>query len=571
LAAVALGVYFFLLTRDALHGALSPDDLTNIHRAFTDPVSQLVRSNLLFFQTLSFRPLGSAWYRVIFHFAGINPLPYHAVNLVILAANMFLTYAVARRLTASPETGWLTALLACYHRQFNGLYFDTGFIFDVLCYFFYFATFLVYLRARADGRPLGAGALAACCALYICALNSKEMAVTLPLFLAVYEGKKGIRRIFSDGRGVLALGAITLLFVIGRAAGAESLLQNPAYRPAFTWDRLMLTNRSFLGDLFLMINRFTPTRVVLLWSALAAIAWLSRSKALRFAFAFLMLSAAPMAFLEPRAAAQYYIPLLGWALYAAVLLVELSRRLPQPVRAALPAAVMILLYSHYKAMGHNNVQSVTEDGALLRSLSAQMLALHPALPELSRLLFRNETNSEAWDTLLPTVRLTYRDDSIQVDRARRMDHKIYAAELGAYDQVLDYRDGRLVDANRPPDPHLHPQVLEVLHADFSNVTAQHPAQRGEILILKTAALGATDPDIADGQPFPTEPLAQVRYRVGVRLNGALTRTLNSFGWPGAVNTYRVDIRMPEAIQAGTARLELWAREMVASPVQFPVR
>jgi hypothetical protein len=187
-AALALGVYFFRLTRGALHVALSPDDITNIYRAYSYSVSLLLRANLLFFENSPFyRPFASAWYRVIFQFAGINPLPYHAINLAFLAANAFLTYCVARRLSGSRETGWLTALLACYHTRFNGLYFDTGFVFDVLCYFFYFAVFLIYLRIRQDDRYPGAGALAICCVLYICGLNSKEMALTLPLFLGLYE------------------------------------------------------------------------------------------------------------------------------------------------------------------------------------------------------------------------------------------------------------------------------------------------------------------------------------------------------------------------------------------------
>src|SRR5881394_2262048 len=114
-AAVALGVYFFRLTRSSLHLALSPDDITNIYRSVTYPLSLLARVNLLFFETSPFyRPFASAWYRAIFYFAGTNPLPYHVFNLAMLAANAFLTYAVARRLSGSRETGWLAALLACY-------------------------------------------------------------------------------------------------------------------------------------------------------------------------------------------------------------------------------------------------------------------------------------------------------------------------------------------------------------------------------------------------------------------------------------------------------------------------
>src|SRR5579871_668528 len=187
-AALLIAVYFFLLTKDSLRAYFSPDDSMNLYRSWIYPAGQLVKANLLFFETSPFfRPMGSAWYRAIYHFAGFNAVPFHAANLLILAANIFLTYAVARRLSGSVEAGTLTALLGCYHTAFAWLYFDTGYVYDVLCYFFYFSVFLVYLRTRQQNEIPRTGILTACSLLYICALNSKEMAITLPGFLAIYE------------------------------------------------------------------------------------------------------------------------------------------------------------------------------------------------------------------------------------------------------------------------------------------------------------------------------------------------------------------------------------------------
>src|SRR5205085_568762 len=144
----------------------------------------------------------------------------HAIHLFILLANIFLTYAVARRLSDSREVGALAALLGCYHSSFAPLYFDTGYIYDVLCYFFYFAALLIYLRTRQSGREFWGWPLAATAVLYICALNSKEMAVTLPLVIVIYEllYRKAPRR---AARGVLLMAAITLVFIVGRTTGAD--------------------------------------------------------------------------------------------------------------------------------------------------------------------------------------------------------------------------------------------------------------------------------------------------------------------------------------------------------------
>jgi hypothetical protein len=379
------------------------------------------------------------------------------------------------------------------------------------------------------------------------------------------------------------------VFAIGRATGESSLLRNTAYQPVFTWHRFLLTSRMFLGDLFFTPERFPPSLVVPLWVALAAIAWIGKSRTLRFAWLFLMLSALPLAFVEPRGAAQYYVPLFGWALYGAAAAAAVSHWLLLPLRGramlsgermrapVLLTAVSLLMYPFYKAQGHDNVTSVTVDGVVLQSLVAQTLSLYPLLPEGSRLLLLNESDSPAWDTFLAAVRLSYRDHAIKIDRARRMGHVIGDRRLALYDHVLDYREGKLVACKRPPDPRLKPLVLatasgpEIYHTDWSLVTMQSPARRGEVLIVKLAGLGATEPEVSVDQAFPGEPQAAVRYRVGAVITGLRAKTLNAFGWPGAVNTYRVDVRVPEPLQPGVATLRFSVREMMAPPVEFPVR
>src|SRR5579871_1942045 len=147
LGATFIAAYFFSLTHDALHAFFALDDSGNLYRAWYYPLPELFRANLLFFLTSPFnRPMGSAWYRAIFSLAGYNPLPFHIANLAVLTANLWLTYAVSRRLSGSREVGALAALLIAYHPRFAYLYFDTAYIYDVLCYFFYFAALVLYMR-----------------------------------------------------------------------------------------------------------------------------------------------------------------------------------------------------------------------------------------------------------------------------------------------------------------------------------------------------------------------------------------------------------------------------------------
>jgi hypothetical protein len=454
LAGAAIAAYFFLLTHEAVHAYFTPDDMMNLYRSWIYPLKSLVKANLLFFESSPFyRPMGSAWYRTIFYFAGFNPAPFHAVNLAVLAANIFLTYAVARRLSGSAEIGAMAALLGSYHTSFAFLYFDTGFVYDVLCYFFFFSALLVYLRVRQRDQPLNAAALVACSVLYICALGSKEMAVTFPLFLLIYEllyhppKTTAVRWALKEGRGVLATGLITAAFVIGRFIDPNSLARHPAYALVFTWERFMETSRTFVSGLFFDAAWVTPVSIIVLWTAMFAAAWLARSKPLKFAWLFLMLSVAPVAFTAPRGPSQYYLVLFGWVLFAATLLVQVSAYVSRRSNRAvlLFCTTMLFLFANYKALGWSNVWTVKLEGPVIHGTAWQLHQLYPSLPHGTRILFLEDPFGVNYGDMLFITRLSYNDASIVVDRVKTMDHTPDAAELASYDHVIDFKDGRFVE------------------------------------------------------------------------------------------------------------------------------
>jgi hypothetical protein len=111
----------------------------------------------------------------------------------------------------------------------------------------------------------------------------------------------------------------------------------------------------------------------------------------------------------------------------------------------------------------------------------------------------------------------------------------------------------------------------VLHADFSPVTAATPAKAGEVIILKATALGPTRPGVAPGQPFPTDELQEVNSPVDVTVNGQAGSVVNKIGWPGLVDTYRVDFRVPDGIATGTAAIQLTAAWVAGPAVRIAVR
>src|SRR6185436_18273931 len=102
------------------------------------------------------------------------------VRLALLLANTWIFYYLALSLTRSWWLATLATVPIAYHAGLAYLAYSGAFIYDILCGGFYFAALLYYVRLRKKA-PLRIPQLFAFLGLYLCALNSKEMAVTLPV------------------------------------------------------------------------------------------------------------------------------------------------------------------------------------------------------------------------------------------------------------------------------------------------------------------------------------------------------------------------------------------------------
>jgi uncharacterized protein (TIGR03437 family) len=111
----------------------------------------------------------------------------------------------------------------------------------------------------------------------------------------------------------------------------------------------------------------------------------------------------------------------------------------------------------------------------------------------------------------------------------------------------------------------------VFHADFSPVTAARPARAGEVLIVQATGLGPTVPGVDPGQPFPADPRFLVNSPVDVTVNGNPAEVINSIGWPGLADTYRVDFRVPGGTTAGMASIQLTAAWIAGPAVRIAVQ
>ena len=122
-----------------------------------------------------------------------------------------------------------------------------------------------------------------------------------------------------------------------------------------------------------------------------------------------------------------------------------------------------------------------------------------------------------------------------------------------------------------PEVATTPAGPAIFHADFSPVTEAAPAKSGEVLTARATGLGPTRPSVNPGEPFPADRILEVNSPVEVSVNGRSAEVINAIGWPGLLDTYRVDFRLPGGLSAPTAAIQLTAAWISGSEVRIPVQ
>ena len=123
-----------------------------------------------------------------------------------------------------------------------------------------------------------------------------------------------------------------------------------------------------------------------------------------------------------------------------------------------------------------------------------------------------------------------------------------------------------------PEVAITPAGPAVVHAsDFSLVTTAKPAHAGEILTVIASGLGPTRPGVDPGQPFPASPLQTVNSPVEVNVNGSAADVLYAGGYPGAIDAYQVNFRIPDGTAPGVAAVQLTAGFITGTPVKIPLQ
>jgi len=193
-----------------------------------------------------YRPLINMTYLVEYHLWGLRPLGYHLTNVVIHLAVCLLVLWTCSMLYRDWLLSFIAALAFAVHPVHSqSVSFIAGRT-DLLSTFFFLLALALYHRWRQSGRwSTYAGVVGA----FLFALLSKEVAVTLPFVLALYEwafpGAPGERSALARAiRGVGPLVAVLGVFLIVRVFVISDVLltrNGPVFAEALP--RLLTTLR----------------------------------------------------------------------------------------------------------------------------------------------------------------------------------------------------------------------------------------------------------------------------------------------------------------------------------------
>jgi hypothetical protein len=450
-----LALYFIVSSRHGWRAYFTQDDAGNLlamHNYWQHSLLDEIWAALRVVSGMV-RPLGAIFYFTLYKLAGYNPLPFRAVCLTLILANLLLAFALLRRLSGSIAAALFGGIILANHPALLELFYSSGTIYEILCFLFYFLAVWLYLGWRQAGVVPSWRRLAILLALTGLALDSKEMAMTLPGALLLVE-LIYVPKASRSWRGALLTAMLVVPTVLVKALTHNPLSNDPAYAGHSLHGLLeaMRAYQNFLlyGDLFQ--GGLSIAGLLVLWLAMAAAALFLRSRPMIFGGLFLIGSLVPVSLISRRGGYLLYIPLLGWALYIACLFerVFLHHRLSLPIKAAAFAiAAVFVVRLHAAKLAPYAAYTRQEQGDMRRVIDALRKA-HPRLPRGATLLLTDDLLPPilTLDLLAPVA---YGDPTLELERIKMRYQPLAGDDVTHFDYVLG-GGWKLRDIRGPSDP-----------------------------------------------------------------------------------------------------------------------
>lgn len=135
---------------------------------------------------LSYRPVVTLSYFIDYTLWKLNPFGFHLTNTLLHTLNSVLLFFLLKRIFNCQTTSFLTALIFSCHPVLTEAVNAVSYREDLLAATFFIAAFLLYVKTSRDERSFSPAYFASV-ACYLLGVFSKEMAITLPLLIFLYD------------------------------------------------------------------------------------------------------------------------------------------------------------------------------------------------------------------------------------------------------------------------------------------------------------------------------------------------------------------------------------------------
>jgi len=330
----------------------------------------------------SYRPIVTISYFIDYHLWKLSPAGYHVTNLFLHLVNLVLVFALVNYLTKNRKTALLASLLFALHPVNAETVNVISFREDLLVFLFYIASLILYIRSDScSGWKRGYIYVFSLLSFFL-ALFSKEMALTLPFILILYDyyfvfesrAKDILRRFKSCYAGYFIVCAFYLwvrfFIMVNKAGEPAGYAGGTFYSNILTMSRVFARYIQWLffpvnihatlpDDIGLISRSLSDSNVffsIILLSACATIAFrlYRNSRHASFAIFWFFITLAPVANIFPitnyMASRYLYIPSVGFCFLGGIFFTHVDRmRIPFTQedllkRLAKDSVVIILIF-----------------------------------------------------------------------------------------------------------------------------------------------------------------------------------------------------------------------------------
>jgi 4-amino-4-deoxy-L-arabinose transferase-like glycosyltransferase len=323
-----------------LRGYFLADDFVLLGWTHSVPATEIGR----FFDPGDFwfyRPLVKVYYWLGQTLFGLRPEPFHALSLGLHGTNAYLLYRFVRAQGAGGVVGLAAGLLFLlnpHHAETVSWIAATG---DLAGAFCVLTSLSLYQRFAERGR---AGYLVTSLVFFAVGLLTRETAVMLPLLallavLLLRPAGSSFRRAFAGLMGYVVI--LTLYLGVQAASdvqGAGALERGGLqFRPlgpesvllgVMEYVHGLVPGGGLLAQLPLDALRVVAWVELLALAVLAALLWRLGERVGLFGLGWMLATPLLFVFFSPPTDRYYYLPSMGFAMLAAVLLAHLPLRLP---------------------------------------------------------------------------------------------------------------------------------------------------------------------------------------------------------------------------------------------------